>query len=265
MIKNLWVFDFDGTLSCIVPDRHAARLHPLCRTMLAQLAATEGFYTAIQSSRTLDDLLPRIDVKGVALGGNGGAEWLLPDGTRTALSQDQRPSLQAVRALLLPELKSIDQIEGVDIEDKQLSIAVHVRKVSGKYRRFIQRHLEFLKLNNNLTIYPGPEAYEIVLLPDMQKTQGLKALSKLIGFNMEDGFLQYAGDDSHDAEVMKLVLQHGGMAFTVGPEPLVPGSAVVADPEALAREILKLVSPGTPLAAANPGLKDFAFMGHEDP
>ncbi|MBN2106665.1 MAG: trehalose-phosphatase [Deltaproteobacteria bacterium] len=255
MIKNLWVFDFDGTLSRIVPDRYAARLHPLCRTMLAQLAATESFYTAILSSRTLDDLLARIDIQGIALGGNGGAEWLLTDGTRTTVAQDRLTELQAVRTLLLPELKHIDQIEGVDIEDKKLSIAVHVRQVSGKYRRFIQRHLEFLKLDYNLTIYPGPEAYEIALLPDMLKTHGLMNLCGCIGFNMDEGFLQYAGDDSHDAEVMKLVLQHGGMAFTVGPEPLVAGSAVVTDPEALAQEILKIIGQNAPRSTVNSAMR----------
>jgi trehalose 6-phosphate phosphatase len=251
MINNLWVFDFDGTLSRIVPDRHAASLHPLCRTMLEQLAATEGFYTAILSSRTLDDLLPRIDIKGVALGGNCGSEWLLPEGTRTHIPQDRLTALQAARTLLLPELKHIDQIEGVEIEDKRLSIAVHVRRVSGKYRRFIQRHIEFLKLNYNLTIYPGPEAYEIMLLTDMHKSNGLIHLCDLIGFNIHTGFLQYAGDDSHDAKVMERVLRLGGMAFTVGAEPLVPGAAVVADPEALAGEILKLIGPGAPRPSAH--------------
>jgi trehalose 6-phosphate phosphatase len=212
--------------------------------MLEQLSATEGFYTAILSSRTLDDLLPRIDIKGVALGGNCGAEWLLPEGRRTNLSQDRLNSLQAARILVLPELKHIDHLEGVEIEDKRLSIAVHVRKVSGKYRRFIQRHLEFLKLNYYLTIYPGPEAYEIMLLPDIHKSNGLINLCDLIGFNINKGFLQYAGNDSHDAKVMELVLSLGGMAFTVGTKPLVQGGAAVSDPETLAREILKLISGG---------------------
>jgi len=37
-IRSLWVFDFDGTLSPIVEDRHAARIHPMCRELLKDLA-----------------------------------------------------------------------------------------------------------------------------------------------------------------------------------------------------------------------------------
>jgi trehalose 6-phosphate phosphatase len=251
MIKNLWVFDFDGTLSSIVFDRRAACLHPLCCTMLTQLAATEGFYTAILSSRTLDDLLPRINVKGLALGGNCGAEWLLPDGTRSSLTKDRLSSLQAARAAILPELKRIDLIDGIDIEDKNISITVHIRQVPDRYRKFVLRQLEYLKFSYELGLYEGPEAYEILLLPELSKTQGIISLCDLIGFNKEKDCLCYAGDDSHDAEVMKWVIQRGGMAFTIGPAPLVSGACAVPDPQALALEILKLINPSTAHCMAN--------------
>ena len=38
-MERIWFFDFDGTLSAIVPDRVCAELHPACRAMLLELVA----------------------------------------------------------------------------------------------------------------------------------------------------------------------------------------------------------------------------------
>src|SRR3989304_5091406 len=38
-IRRLWVFDFDGTLSPLVPDRTVARLHPASLALLTDLVA----------------------------------------------------------------------------------------------------------------------------------------------------------------------------------------------------------------------------------
>src|SRR5512139_1848564 len=80
--RRLWVFDFDGTLSPLVPDRSTATLHPACREVLEELSAGPQEIVAVLSSRAIDDLVPRVPVPGVFLGGGSGLVWHLPGGLR---------------------------------------------------------------------------------------------------------------------------------------------------------------------------------------
>jgi len=77
-IRRLWVFDFDGTLSPLVPDRAVARLHRASLALLKDLAAEPRDRVAVLSSRTLDDIVPRVPVPQAYLGGGCGLEWRTP-------------------------------------------------------------------------------------------------------------------------------------------------------------------------------------------
>ena len=80
--RSLWVFDFDGTLSSIVPDRNEARLHRECERMLRFLARSPWNRVAVLSSRTLDDIVSGVPIPGVFVGGASGLEWRLSRGRR---------------------------------------------------------------------------------------------------------------------------------------------------------------------------------------
>src|SRR3972149_2640835 len=79
-IRRLWVFDFDGTLSPLVPDRTVARLHPASLALLKDLVADPRDRVAVLSSRTLEDIVPRVPVPQVYLGGGCGLAWRIPGG-----------------------------------------------------------------------------------------------------------------------------------------------------------------------------------------
>ncbi|MCR4310146.1 MAG: hypothetical protein NUW14_09085 [Deltaproteobacteria bacterium] len=61
-IRSLRVFDFDGTLSPIVDDRHAARVHPMCRELLKGLARMPWHFVAVLSSREIEDVTGAADI-----------------------------------------------------------------------------------------------------------------------------------------------------------------------------------------------------------
>ncbi|MCE5263636.1 MAG: trehalose-phosphatase, partial [Deltaproteobacteria bacterium] len=65
---TLWFFDFDGTISEFVSRSAEAEIHPACRDLLGDLAALSLQRVAILSSRSLDDLISRVDIPGVFLG-----------------------------------------------------------------------------------------------------------------------------------------------------------------------------------------------------
>src|SRR5512140_1448653 len=128
--RSLWVFDFDGTLSPIVPDRNEALLHRGCERMLRFLARSPWNRVALLSSRTLDDVVSRVPVPGIFIGGASGLEWRLPGGLRIGPGAASEALLEKKRRTVSPILKELAFIPGVEIEDKRWSAAIHYRNAS---------------------------------------------------------------------------------------------------------------------------------------
>jgi trehalose 6-phosphate phosphatase len=238
--ERLWIFDFDGTLSPLVPSRSAARLDPSCKDLLRHLVFVPDQRVAVLSSRQLDDLVGRIPVPGLFLGGGSGLEWQMPDGERHLAGRDLQEKLNQRRKTLLPKIRSMETIPGVEMEDKKWSIAIHVRKASMESRTFVHLLLEDWKPLRRIRKFRGPDVIELQLLSEVDKAYGVRRLCDILDFEPE-GRLIYSGDDENDAMAMQWVLHLKGKAFTVGKTPLVRGSRVVNGPAALAREVRKLV------------------------
>lgn len=117
--QALLAFDFDGTLAPIVQRSHAAAMRPRTRRLLAQVA--RRFPCAIISGRRLSDLRPRFD--GVPIRwfiGNHGAEGALP-------FPGARQNREAVAEWRDSLRSAAEAWEGVWVEDKGYSLAVHYR------------------------------------------------------------------------------------------------------------------------------------------
>lgn len=238
-IPSLWIYDFDGTLSPLVKERSAATILPEAKEILIELTRLPGQQVAVLSSRTLDDLIPRVEIPGIYLGGGSGAEWLLPDSRRMVAERKMVPLLVA-RKEVLDDFKKIGAIPGVDVEDKNWSVAFHVREVSPGDRASIFNSLTEMARTKGIRIFGGPEVFEVQILPEIDKLFGVKTLCSLAGFAPESGMIVYSGDDENDAVAMEWVIRHGGVAFSLGSQPLVQGAIPVASPEALVREVWKL-------------------------
>lgn len=238
-IPGLWIYDFDGTLSPLVKERSAASILPEAKEILIELRKFPGQRVAVLSSRTLDDLIPRLDIPGLYLGGGSGAEWMLPDGRRMIAEGKMEPLLKA-RKEVMDNFKRIKSITGVDVEDKKWSVAVHVRGVSPADRASTFYYLTQLARSKGIRILRGPDVFEVQILPGIDKLFGVKTLCSLVGFAPESGMIVYSGDDENDAIAMEWVIRHGGVAFSIGSQPLVQGAIPVANPEALVREMRNL-------------------------
>ena len=238
-IPRLWIYDFDGTLSPLARERSAAAILPEAKEILIELQRLPGQQVAVLSSRTLDDLIPRVDIPGLYRGGGSGVEWLLPDGRRTIAEGKMEPLLRA-RKEVFDDLGRIETIPGVEVEDKKWSVAVHVRGVSPDNRAAAFSSLTELARTKGIRILRGPEVFEVQILPEIDKLFGVKTLCGLTGFTPQSGRIVYSGDDENDAVAMEWVIRHDGVAFSIGSRPLVQRAIPVANPEALVREVRKL-------------------------
>jgi len=238
--RRLWVFDFDGTLSPLVPNRSAASLHPSCREMLEDLAAEPLERVAVLSSRALEDLVPRVPIPRIFLGGGSGLEWQIPGGGRVRPGKQAERKLEENRAQAFPQFEKMKVIPGVEVEDKLWSVAVHFRHASTEARGELSRLLEELTGHPFLRMFPGPEAVEVQLLRSVNKSLGVQKLCRFLKFDSSGSRLVYAGDDGNDAAAMRWVMSRKGVALVVGNRTKVPGARVLEGPHGLAMAVRKM-------------------------
>lgn len=235
--RDLWVFDFDGTLSTIVADRDTAQLHPDCRELLVDLAAEPASRVVILSSRRLSDLVSRVPIPGLILGGESGLDWRMPDGTTRYQEGRLAKAMLQGRRSAAPLLERAAALPGVEIENKHWSATVHYRRLATGSLPALQGILAEFKGCSQVEMFNGPAAADVRFLPGTGKAFGLQRLCRLRRWNPSRLRLVYAGDDENDATAMRWVLSCGGSVFDVGGRTGVPAARVVDDPPALARAL----------------------------
>lgn len=238
--RSLWVFDFDGTLSSIVPDRNEARLHRECERMLRFLARSPWNRVAVLSSRTLDDIVSRVPIPGVFVGGAGGLEWQLPGGHRIGPAPGSEALLTARRRAVLPLLDELSSVPGVEIEDKRWSVAVHYRNASPRSFRRRVSLLQRLRNRKGIKVFRGPEVVEVQMLGGGGKSAGVRRLCRLADWDPVRERLVYAGDDENDAVAIRWVVSKGGAGIVVGNRITIHQAHHVEDPAGLARAVREL-------------------------
>lgn len=251
-MPSLWVFDFDGTLSPIVPDRNEARLHRECERMLRFLVRSPWNRVAVLSSRALDDIVSRVPVPGVFVGGASGLEWRLPGGHRIGPGAASEALLAAKRRDVSPILKELASIPGVEIEDKGWSVAVHYRNTSPRSFRRRVSLLQRLRNRKGIKVFRGPEAVEVQMLGGGGKSAGVRRLCRLADRDPVRERIVYAGDDENDAVAIRWVLSKGGAGIVVGNRITVSRARHVEGPAGLARAVREFADavPGRDLQAA---------------
>ena len=243
--RSLWIFDFDGTLSPIVEDRRAARIHPMSRELLKGLARMPLHFVVVLSSREIEDLAKRVPLPRVILGGASGLEWRLPGGHRIRPGDPFEARREKVRATLDPLLTRLSHIPGVDVEDKGWSVAIHHRHILPGVVPMLDPLLNELEGGGDVRVFRGPSVAEVQLLRNVSKSFGVRTICQIIGFDPSKDRILYAGDDENDAVAMRWVLRKKGIAFSVGAAVRVPGARVVENPATLARAVADLA--GIPL------------------
>lgn len=185
----LLAFDYDGTLAPIVADRDAAVMRP--RTSFLLKALCELYPCAVISGRGCEDVASR--VRGVSpdrIIGNHGLE----PGKDLAQFAEQMKEIAPVFTA------AVAAVQGLDIEDKGFSLAVHYRRARRKReaRQTIMRAAAALPIPMRLV--PGKLVFNI--LPQNAPHKG-DALIKLRNELGADTAI-YVGDDITDEDVFQL-------------------------------------------------------------
>lgn len=200
--SSLFVFsDFDGTLVPIHDRPSDCYLDPETRRTLTLLASQPQLTLGIVSGRELADLKPRVGIDDIIYAGNHGLEIEGPDlAFREPDALALIPIIQALSHNLESELAGMD---GVLIENKNLSVSIHYRKVaSNSLPQLIDtttRVVESAVDANQVVLKQGKMVLEIRPAVNWHKGNAVKWLISKLSTGSEPLTI-YIGDDETDED-----------------------------------------------------------------
>ena len=202
--------DFDGTLSPVVDDPEAARLHPGAPGALLELAEVVRAVAVITGRPARQAIaMGDLDALGNAMldrgaelfvfGQYGNERW---SATEQRIRSPRPPAGLASFERELPAvLRGADAAEAY-VEEKGLAVAVHTRRMddpAGAFERLV-KPIAALAERHHLTIEPGRNVIE-VRSGDMHKGQSLRAFVA----DQEATGVVFCGDDLGDVEAFEAV------------------------------------------------------------
>lgn len=186
--RTLCAFDFDGTLSPIVEHPDDARMRPQTRRLLGRLAA--AFPCVILSGRAGPDVTAKIgSIRVERILGNHGAE-IAPAAAKIRLEIDRWESS------LLEKLNGLD---GVWIENKNLSLAVHYRQSENKagVRKNI---LTAARQIEGARVFSGKQVINLTMKGSPHKGAALMAERD----RLRCEWVLFVGDDDNDEDAFAI-------------------------------------------------------------
>jgi trehalose 6-phosphate phosphatase len=237
---RLWFINFDGTIVPETKNRTAACLDSSCETVLRSLSEHVSDQVVIVSSRSLDDIAGRIAIPGAILGGCNGIEWQLPSGYRIGAFRDHEEDLKHIRTELVSGLYDIISGQGVEIEDKLWSIAVHAEKISHTAWRTIVRKVSLWAMQHGVLYYCRPDEIDVQMIRGFNRSVGISYLVRQFNIDPIADSVLYVGHDEGDVAALWWTKFFGGTAIVVGDEITVSGALHVKNCSGLATKIREL-------------------------
>jgi len=194
----LLAFDYDGTLAPIVADRELAKMRPKTAQLLCKVC--QLYPCAVISGRSKADVAPRLgDARVKYLIGNHGLE---PGRDLSEFAGEI--------ALVRPQLElALSHCQGVELEDKIYSLAVHYRKSRQKRQARSAIRDAVLALPLAMRIVTGKLVVNVVPERAANKGDALLELREQEAANTAF----YIGDDVTDEDVF--TIDQPGRLFTV--------------------------------------------------
>ncbi len=185
----LLAFDFDGTLAPIVAARDDAAMRPT--TLASFERVCELYPVAVISGRARADVRARLGRArpGYVIGNHG----LEPGGDLRAFEAE----IREVRPLLASALGAL---QGVDLEDKRYSLAIHFRQSRQKLEARAAIERAVTSLPRPMRLVPGKQVLNVVPLSAPDKGDALLALRAREGATTA----LYVGDDVTDEDVFRI-------------------------------------------------------------
>lgn len=206
--RLLLFLDYDGTLVPLEERPELATPPTHLLEQLRRLCERENIDVVVISGRMIEEVERMLPVEGLTLAGTHGVQIRYSDGESFAWggAAAVRPTLDCIR----DELGAIEGVEGVLVERKASSIALHYRlvdrsmveEVKGAFRELVQE----IDLGGMLEVIQGAEVLE-ARARGWNKGHAVEHILERLG-----GYPAYLGDDTTDEDAFAFL---SGMGTTV--------------------------------------------------
>ena len=213
--RSALILDFDGVLSPIVIDPRSSRLPEAVRPALDALGRSLSVL-AVVSGRPASFLLDRVAVPGAVLRGSYGLETVV-DGA-VVLHPAVAPCTEAIAVALASLRAQFAHVEGLYVEEKSVSVAVHYRNATDPgAARAVETAMGALaaRIHDDLavTLEPigGKRVWELKPQVAYDKSDAVDDLLAGSGATA----VVYVGDDEGDVPALNAARRHGGYGLVV--------------------------------------------------
>lgn len=221
--KPVVFLDYDGTLTPIVPTPNDAWLSQKTRERLERLS--QRCVVSVVSGRALPDIQQRVGLSSVVYAANHGFDIEGPS-IRLQMGQEFSPVLDAVEERLR---HSLDGTQGILIERKPFSLAVHDRNVAEERKAQLEKTVEDIAVQfPTLLVTYGKCVRELQPRVLWNKGQAVEWLWKKWKLSLFDALPIYIGDDLTDETVFE-VLAGKGLCILVRDENRTTGAQWALD------------------------------------
>ncbi len=211
-------FDYDGTLTPIVPRPEDAVLSDAMRQVLKDLS--ERFFVAVISGRDLPDVKQKVGLDAIFYAGSHGFDIAGPKGRHIEAQQGTSflPDLDEAQEDLEERLGNIS---GAMLERKKFSIAIHYRNVAEGRASDVSEIVDRVHARHpRLRKSSGKKVYELQPDVDWNKGEALLWLLDKLGPDRSDVIPMYMGDDVTDEDAFKALPDRGiGIVVQEAPRP----------------------------------------------
>jgi len=239
------LLDFDGTLAPIVVRPEDAALPERTRGALQRLRQVHSLTMAVVSGRAMDDAREKVGLLEISYAGNHGMEI---DGPGVHRIHDEaahaRPSLAAVAARLRAE---IGETDGAEVEDKQLTLSIHYRRVSREQVEGVRQAVfTAAGAHLDLRVTEGKEVLEVRPAVEWDKGRAVEFLLRELAPPAGTPAI-YIGDDRTDEDAFRVLRELpsvAGEGVIVGdPAPATTyASSMLRDPDEVAQLLEELLT-----------------------
>jgi trehalose-phosphatase len=233
----LLMLDFDGTLAPIVENPEDATMPEEVRRLLVGMK-NRGVRLVIISGRSLEDIKARVGIPDIIYVGNHGMEI---EGV-PQIGWDFARARGIMNQISREGLEDISELQGVTVEDKDLTVSIHYRLAGTKIIEKLMKLFGDLisPLGESLRVTRGKKVLEV--RPSGVPDKGDIALH-LVGL-FPSSLPIYIGDDTTDEDAFRALRERGAITVLVSPEPgKTLADFYLKDPEDV-RRLLAIISEG---------------------